>query len=230
MACCPFHGEKTPSFTVSRSKQFYHCFGCGAHGDVIKFVMEYQSINFNLAVQHLSAQMGMQIRYDDGSMGNGALSSGSQQPRPRRVSHGTRWDEHAKKAAEILAKCEQDLGSYWASGKCVLPLTDLDGNIGSLALVNKPITHAGLLLDQLVKGSCAIFSSIKTDVILCCDITTAWYQRRNVNGMVWAVDSDNLERLTMMCERKGYKVKIMPTSSECRAWADALGVGLVEIG
>ncbi len=40
-ACCPFHDEKTPSFTVSREKQFYHCFGCGAHGSAIGFLMEY---------------------------------------------------------------------------------------------------------------------------------------------------------------------------------------------
>ena len=41
VACCPFHGEKTPSFTVSQTKQFYHCFGCGAHGTAIGFMIEY---------------------------------------------------------------------------------------------------------------------------------------------------------------------------------------------
>ncbi|HMW77180.1 MAG TPA: CHC2 zinc finger domain-containing protein, partial [Rhodocyclaceae bacterium] len=52
-ACCPFHSEKTPSFTVSPSKQFYHCFGCGAHGTAIGFVMEYQGIGFVDAVKDL---------------------------------------------------------------------------------------------------------------------------------------------------------------------------------
>jgi len=65
-ACCPFHNEKTPSFTVSPSKQFYHCFGCGAHGTAIGFVMEYQGMGFVDAVRELAARAGMTIP-DDGS-------------------------------------------------------------------------------------------------------------------------------------------------------------------
>ena len=61
MACCPFHKEKSPSFTVSPSKQFYHCFGCGAHGTAIGFVMAYQSCSFVDAVEQLAAQAGMTL-------------------------------------------------------------------------------------------------------------------------------------------------------------------------
>ena len=61
MACCPFHKEKSPSFTVSPSKQFYHCFGCGAHGSAIGFVMEYQGIGFVDAVKLLAEGIGMQV-------------------------------------------------------------------------------------------------------------------------------------------------------------------------
>ena len=53
-ACCPFHSEKTPSFTVSQTKQFYHCFGCGAHGTAIGFLMEYQGMGFVDAVKDLA--------------------------------------------------------------------------------------------------------------------------------------------------------------------------------
>lgn len=60
-ACCPFHHEKTPSFTINDDKQFYHCFGCGAHGDVVRFVMEYKNLSFIDAVETLSAQAGMQV-------------------------------------------------------------------------------------------------------------------------------------------------------------------------
>lgn len=59
MACCPFHKEKTPSFTVSPNKQFYHCFGCGAHGTAIGFVMAYQGSSFVEAVEQLASQAGM---------------------------------------------------------------------------------------------------------------------------------------------------------------------------
>jgi len=54
MACCPFHKEKTPSFSVSPTKQFYHCFSCGAHGSAIGFVMEHQGLSFPEAVQFLA--------------------------------------------------------------------------------------------------------------------------------------------------------------------------------
>ena len=60
-ACCPFHSEKTPSFTVSPSKQFYHCFGCGAHGSAIGFVMEYAGLGFVEAVEELARHAGMQV-------------------------------------------------------------------------------------------------------------------------------------------------------------------------
>ncbi|MEM7704003.1 MAG: DNA primase [Pseudomonadota bacterium] len=70
-ACCPFHDEKTPSFTVSPNKQFYHCFGCGAHGNVIGFVIEYDRIGFVDAVEELAQKAGMTVprdasRRDDG--------------------------------------------------------------------------------------------------------------------------------------------------------------------
>lgn len=61
VACCPFHSEKTPSFTVSQTKQFYHCFGCGAHGNAISFLIEYNGLSFIEAVQDLAAYAGMQL-------------------------------------------------------------------------------------------------------------------------------------------------------------------------
>jgi DNA primase len=60
-ACCPFHGEKSPSFTVSPTKQFYHCFGCGVNGTAISFLMEYDHMEFREAIEKLASSAGMEI-------------------------------------------------------------------------------------------------------------------------------------------------------------------------
>lgn len=67
-ACCPFHNEKTPSFTVSAEKQFYHCFGCGAHGSVVGFLMEYAGLDFIEAIHELADRLGVEVPRD-GSTG-----------------------------------------------------------------------------------------------------------------------------------------------------------------
>ncbi len=61
VACCPFHSEKTPSFSVSPSKQFYHCFGCGAHGTAIGFLMDYAGKSFPEAVEELARDAGLEV-------------------------------------------------------------------------------------------------------------------------------------------------------------------------
>ncbi len=66
-ACCPFHNEKTPSFTVSPGKQFYHCFGCGAHGSAISFLMEYDNLAFPEAIEELARSVGMEVPRESGS-------------------------------------------------------------------------------------------------------------------------------------------------------------------
>jgi len=66
-ACCPFHTEKSPSFTVSQPKQFYHCFGCGAHGTAISFLMEYEHLDFVDAIEDLAQQAGLEVEREQGS-------------------------------------------------------------------------------------------------------------------------------------------------------------------
>lgn len=65
-ACCPFHNEKTPSFTVSQDKQFYHCFGCGAHGNVISFIMEFDRLDFVEAIEELARSHGLEVPREKG--------------------------------------------------------------------------------------------------------------------------------------------------------------------
>ena len=66
-ARCPFHDERSPSFTVSPQKQFYHCFGCGAHGTALRFVMEYDRLEFRDAVEELAKRSGLEVPYEGGS-------------------------------------------------------------------------------------------------------------------------------------------------------------------
>ena len=68
-ACCPFHDEKSPSFTVSPTKQFYHCFGCGAHGTAISFLMEYDRLEFRDAVDELAKLAGVEVPVDAADSG-----------------------------------------------------------------------------------------------------------------------------------------------------------------
>lgn len=65
--CCPFHNEKTPSFTVDPIKKFYHCFGCGVGGDVVKFIMEMEKLSYPDALQELAKRYNIEVVYEKGS-------------------------------------------------------------------------------------------------------------------------------------------------------------------
>ena len=74
-ACCPFHNEKTPSFWVSPVKQFYHCFGCGAHGTALGFLMEYDKLSFPEAIEELASRLGLDVPREAGSQPDTAGST-----------------------------------------------------------------------------------------------------------------------------------------------------------
>src|ERR1700720_4492142 len=70
-ACCPFHNEKSASFWVSPEKQFYHCFGCGAHGTVLRFLMEHDHMAFPEAVEELATRLGLEVPHEGSSAPGG---------------------------------------------------------------------------------------------------------------------------------------------------------------
>jgi DNA primase len=78
---CPFHGEKTPSFNVSPTRQTYHCFGCGAHGDALKFVLEYQGLGFVDGVRELARRVGMEVPDDPRSPEQRAAAAAAKEQR-----------------------------------------------------------------------------------------------------------------------------------------------------
>ena len=77
MGLCPFHNEKSPSFTVSPTKQFYHCFGCGAHGTAISFLMEHTGLSFPEAVTDLAQSVGMTVQREAPSIGGYGAAAGA---------------------------------------------------------------------------------------------------------------------------------------------------------
>jgi len=93
MGLCPFHGEKSPSFSVSPSKQFFHCFGCGKNGNAIGFLMEHQGMGFREAVQDLAQQAGLQVPEDD------------QSPQERERAQAQRQQQAT--LSEVLARAAQ---------------------------------------------------------------------------------------------------------------------------
>lgn len=101
MGLCPFHGEKSPSFSVSPTKQFYHCFGCGKNGNAISFLMEHAGMTFVEAVKDLAQQYGMQVPEDDASPQDRARAAEQRQKQ-------TTLNDVLEKAAEAYRKHLKD--------------------------------------------------------------------------------------------------------------------------
>ena len=96
-ACCPFHGEKTPSFWVSPEKQFYHCFGCGAHGTALGFLMEHDKLSFPKAVEDLAGRMGLEVPHESGGA-----------PESARRADDAAYDLMARVAAHYVEQLSRD--------------------------------------------------------------------------------------------------------------------------
>lgn len=83
---CPFHQEKTASFSVDADGQFYHCFGCGAHGDALNFLMEYDNFTFVEAVEHLAARLGLSVPYEQQGDFDPSTQAKKKEQRQKKVS------------------------------------------------------------------------------------------------------------------------------------------------
>ena len=96
-ACCPFHNEKSPSFTVSQDKQFYHCFGCGAHGNVISFMIEYDRLEFPEAVEELASFYSLEVPREKSSFSRPPVDRQQQQDDYQLMEQVARFFAHQLK-------------------------------------------------------------------------------------------------------------------------------------
>lgn len=125
-ACCPFHNEKSPSFTVSQDKQFYHCFGCGAHGNAISFIMEFDRLEFVEAIEDLARYHGLEVPREKGN--RPAMSEEKKQQLQddyslmeqvaRFFQHQLRQNGNSKKAIDYLKNrgLSGDIVKQWEIG------------------------------------------------------------------------------------------------------------------
>ncbi|WP_166420924.1 DNA primase [Pseudoalteromonas sp. Z1A8] len=96
-ACCPFHNEKSPSFTVSQDKQFYHCFGCGANGNAISFVMEYEKLEFVDAIEELASILNLDVPREQGTSSGPERTAAQKRSDYDLMLHTARFYQHQLK-------------------------------------------------------------------------------------------------------------------------------------
>ena len=150
--CCPFHTENSSSFSVSQNKQFYHCFGCGAHGDVVGFIQEYLGLNFVDAVKVID---------------NNAFDDMAPKEYVKKVRIALPLNQaKSEKAINVLNGCLEHNGHYFA-GECqVVPLINVTGELLSLAMIKGEGFDIKFLNKKFVFGSCHIFGELNSSAVL----------------------------------------------------------------
>ncbi|WAJ38202.1 DNA primase [Pseudomonas sp. GOM7] len=159
-ACCPFHKEKTPSFTVSPDKQFYYCFGCGAGGNALGFVMDHDQLDFPQAVEELAKRAGMDVPREDSGRGHKPrqpvdsplyplLEAAAEHYRQALKSHPQRkYAVDYLKGRGLTGEIARDFGLGFAPPGWDNLLKQLGGD----ALQQKAMIDAGLLIENADTG------------------------------------------------------------------------------
>lgn len=160
VACCPFHKEKTPSFSVSPDKQFYYCFGCGAGGNALGFIMDHDNLDFPQAVEELAKAAGMEVPREQGNRGNKPrqptdsplyplLEAAAQYYRQALKSHPAR-----KAAVEYLKGrgLSGEIARDFGLGFAPPGWDNLYKHLSSDSLQQKVMIDAGLLIENTETG------------------------------------------------------------------------------
>jgi DNA primase len=151
-ACCPFHGEKTPSFTVSPDKQFYHCFGCGVHGTALGFLMAYERLSFPEAIEELAERLGLEVPHDTSAAAAGPRRAGDELYKlmANVAGHYGEALAHDERAQRYLAKrgLAAPVIAQFALGFARDSWSDVLKRFGGSDAARRQLSEAGLIIER----------------------------------------------------------------------------------
>lgn len=149
-ACCPFHAEKSASFSVSQSKQFYYCFGCGAHGNAIDFLMQYDRLEFPEAIENLAKQVGMEIPRESRLPEKTVKNTSLYELLDSAVKFYQAQLKQNPRAIEYLKNrgLSGEVAKEFALGFAPAGWDHLIKNIGKTELIKKQLLDAGMLIKK----------------------------------------------------------------------------------
>jgi len=152
-ACCPFHSEKTPSFWVSPEKQFYHCFGCGAHGTVVGFLMQYEKLEFPEAIADLAERAGLELPRET----QGTRDSGGALPYELMAAATRFFEQNLKDSARARAYLQSrgvnaETESKFALGYAPDSWNALLTRFGASEDERRRLLQAGLIIERDTRG------------------------------------------------------------------------------
>lgn len=203
-ACCPFHKERSPSFTVNEADGFFYCFGCGASGDPIQFVMDYDNLTFPAAVEAIN-----------GSTASGVTPEMVKQRQVARADNVVRPSDHVEDAAgaeRIIERCElADQHPYLLrngtanshrfmtlKGNIIEPLFQMYGNAVNLASISKDgdirYSAGGISYGAVAKMEPRHLNVFDGATILCIDYAEAWrlwWSRKGHSRILCAMSWEN---------------------------------------
>lgn len=223
--CCPFHNEKTASFTVNDNEQFYHCFGCGESGDVVKFLQDINGWDFKQAAKFLGAD----IQETEISTGQVKKSRPKTAKLPLNQVAFT-----VNEINEFLHKCEvknwQGENIYFNGPSQIAILTDVNATPVSLIQLRgigyEPLPYK----KKFLYGSCAIFGQIDGDIYLC----ENWYTASKLNRVegknaICFFMPHNINFIYSAIKHKKIKMHAVCETDEAKFQAERLIVEIMEI-
>jgi len=223
--CCPFHNEKTASFSVSEDKQFYNCFGCGENGDVIKFLQDINDWDFKQAAKYLGADI------QTTELATGLTVKA--RPKTAKLPLGAAPFE-ASELTGFLKTCEivhrPDEKIYFKDSSQIAIVTDVNSIPVSLMQLRgtyyepKPYKH------QFIYGSCAIFGQIDGDVYLCENWYTAnrLHRLEGINTICFFMPN-NIYFIYSQIKHKKIKMIAVCETEEAKFQAEKMIIETMEI-